>query len=335
LQIERALSCLKELGARSVILFCHQNADPDSLCSAYALGGLLRRMYPSSQISIASPGGLSRLSRKIAQEIGISVTDNPSLASSDLVFLVDVNTVEQLSSWKEHIEKLSIPLFVVDHHAIHPDTERLATYMLVDEESRSTAEIVYRLWQRAGYEFDKSEALSIFLGIAYDTKHFAIARSDTFRVVVDLIDHGVDVEEALRLMAIPLPRSERVARLKAVSRIKIHRIGDWLVATSEIAAFQASAARVLLRVGADVAIVGGIKEGELRVSLRSTQHFFEKTHLHLGREVAAPLGREIAGAGGGHAMAAGFNGVGELETCLTFMIARIREFLLSSDQRRP
>jgi hypothetical protein len=132
----------------------------------------------------------------------------------------------------------------------------------------------------------------------------------------------------------PIDLSERLARLKAVGRAKIHRIGEWVVAMSEISAFQASAARALLDVGADVAIVGGVKDGELRISLRSTQVFFEKTGLHLGRDIAAAIGSEIEGAGGGHGMSAGVNGKGDLEACLGKSLWLIRENLKATEDSR-
>jgi len=331
LQIEEMTALLEEREVKSALLFCHHNADPDSICSAYAFGELLKKIRSGMEVSIVAPGGLSKLSRHVAEILDVVPAKSPSLSSADLIVLLDVNTLEQLAGWGERIKGLTTPIIVIDHHAPHPETRKLAAYMIVDEGATSTAEIIYRLWKESGIDFTPREAMALFFGIAYDTRHFALARSDTFRIVVDLIDHGIDVEESLQMITSPLDLSERLARLKAVGRARIHRLGEWVVAISEISAFQASAARALLKVGADVAIVGGVRDGELRISLRSTQVFFKKTGLHLGRDVATPLGEEIDGAGGGHGMSAGVNGRGDLMLCLDRGLSLIRERLSPSD----
>ncbi len=328
MQIEEVTAFLKERKGNSAVLFCHHNADLDSLCSAYAFGELLKRVNPGVEVTIAVPGGLSKLSRRVAQDLDIIVTPSPSISPTDIVVLLDVNTLEQLAGWGERIRNLAVPLLIIDHHAPHPETQKLSASLIVDEDATSTAEIVYRLWRESGIDIARHEALALFLGIAYDTRHFALAKSDTFRIVVDLIDRGVDVEKARRMVTLPMELSERLARLKAADRAKIHRIGEWIIAVSEVNAFQASAARALLRVGVDVAIVGGETDGELRISLRATQGFFEKTGLHLGRDVAAIVGKDIDGAGGGHGMAAGVNGKGDLATCLGTSLRLIREKLV-------
>jgi nanoRNase/pAp phosphatase (c-di-AMP/oligoRNAs hydrolase) len=134
--------------------------------------------------------------------------------------------------------------------------------------------------------------------------------------VADLIDAGVNAQEALALLSIPMEESERIARLKASKRIKLLKIGEWLIVLSHVGAYQASAARALISLGAHVVIVAGQKGDKLRISMRASQDFYRKTNFHLGRELAKPLGEHFRGMGGGHAVAAGMNGIGEVEVCL-------------------
>ncbi len=333
MQIERIVAFLKEKCITSVVLFCHRNADLDSFGSAFSFGELLKRINPGLQISIVAPGGLSRLSKRLAETLHIEITDSPPLSAVDIVVLLDVNTVMQLGDWGERIRSLEVPILIIDHHAPHPETQKLAAYSFLDETAASTAEIVYHFWIETGFDITDREALALFLGIAYDTRHFAIANSETFQTIVDLIDHGIDVKEALQMITIPLELPERLARLKAAGRAKIHRICSWVVAVSETSTFQASACRALLKLGADVAVVGGVKNEELRISLRSTSDFFRKTGLHLGRDVAVPLGIAIDGAGGGHEMAAGANGRGDPVTSLEIGLDLIKERLILSQDR--
>ncbi|UCD73116.1 MAG: DHH family phosphoesterase [Candidatus Bathyarchaeota archaeon] len=327
MQIEEVVAFLKEKSIRSVVLFCHHNADLDSFGSAFGFGELLKRINPGLQVSIVTPGGLSRLSKRLAEKLRVEITDSPPLSAADMVVLLDVNTVIQLDDWGDRIRSLEVPILLIDHHAPHPETQKLASFSVLDETAASTAEIVYRFWRETGFDIAYQEALALFLGIAYDTRHFALANSETFQTILDLIDHGIEVKEALQMIAVPLELPERLARLKAVGRAKIHRICSWVVAVSETSAFQASACRALLKVGADVAVVGGVKDEKLRISLRSTGDFFRKTGLHLGRDVAVPLGIAIDGAGGGHEMAAGANGRGDPVASLEMGLDLIRERL--------
>ena len=165
-------------------------------------------------------------------------------------------------------------------------------------------------------ELTETEAKALFLGIAFDTRHFILANSVTFNIIVELIEVGVDAKEALSLLSLPMDFSERVARLKASQNMMLKRVNNWLMVSSQVSAFQSSAARALLRLGAHVAVVAGQRERMLQISLRSCQDFYEKTGIHLGRDIANPLGEKIHGMGGGHSTAAGVNGIGDVEAAL-------------------
>ncbi|HSQ49088.1 MAG TPA: hypothetical protein VLL96_05330, partial [Candidatus Deferrimicrobiaceae bacterium] len=60
---------------------------------------------------------------------------------------------------------------------------------------------------------------------------------------------------------------------------------------------------------------------------RSTRQFREIAGVHLGVDIATPLGAYLEGVGGGHAMAAGVSGKGSiqdaLKQCLTLLKAKI------------
>ena len=107
--------------------------------------------------------------------------------------------------------------------------------------------------------------------------------------------------------------SERVARLKATRRTRLFKVNQWIIALSHVSAYQASAARALIELGAHVAAVAGTKNEDIEISLRSSLDFFKQTQIHLGRDIAKPLGEYLHGMGGGHATAAGVNGKGDVE----------------------
>jgi nanoRNase/pAp phosphatase (c-di-AMP/oligoRNAs hydrolase) len=129
------------------------------------------------------------------------------------------------------------------------------------------------------------------------------------------------------MLSLPMDFSERVARLKACKRAKFFKIGEWIIAFSHVSAYQASAARAIMDIGAHVAIVAGQKNESLEISMRCTRDFQEKTGVHLGKDIAKPLGEQLRGMGGGHSTAAGVNGIGDVETGLKWCLRLFKEKL--------
>jgi nanoRNase/pAp phosphatase (c-di-AMP/oligoRNAs hydrolase) len=76
-----------------------------------------------------------------------------------------------------------------------------------------------------------------------------------------------------------------------------------------------------------LAIVAGKRNDELTLSFRSTRDFVEGTGMHLGSDLARPLGSRMDGMGGGHATAAGANVKGEVNQALNTALSIVRDFL--------
>jgi len=307
---------LESLDARHVVLLCHHNADPDAVCSAYALKSLLKQVNPRLEIEIGAAHGISRLSKHLLEHIPIDVKDSPSVENADVIFMLDTNTIQQLDSLANSVKSGKAPIIVIDHHAAHPETLKLAKLCITNEESSSTCEIVYSFYKQTNIKVGEDEAKALFLGIAFDTRHFVLANSSTLKNIAELVDLGVNAQEALPLLSLPMDFSERVARLKASRRVKLFKINEWIVALSHVSAYQASAARALIELGADIAAVAGQKNGSIEVSLRAAGEFCKQSGIHLGKDVAKPLGEYLHGMGGGHSSAAGANGVGDAELAL-------------------
>jgi nanoRNase/pAp phosphatase (c-di-AMP/oligoRNAs hydrolase) len=125
--------------------------------------------------------------------------------------------------------------------------------------------------------------------------------------------------------------SERVARLKASRRTRLFKIGEWIIALSHVSAYQASAARAMIELGAHVAAVAGEKHESIEISLRSSLEFYKQTNIHLGKDIAKPLGEYLHGMGGGHATAAGINGVGDVEIGLKQCLRLLKEKLANQN----
>ena len=318
---------LDESNARFIVLLCHHNADPDAICSAYALASLLKRLRPNAEFEIGAAQGISRLSKHILDYLSIVVNMQPNVEKADAIVLLDTNTIQQLDNLAEKVQSSRAPLIVIDHHVAHPETQRQAKLCITNEESSSTCEIIYGLFKETGITANVNEAKALFLGITFDTRHFILANSSTLKTVAELIDVGVNAQQALGMLSLPMDFSERVARLKACRRVKLFKIGNWIIAFSHVSAYQASAARSMIEIGAHVAAVAGQKNENIEISLRCTREFYEKTGIHLGKDIAKPLGEYLHGMGGGHSTAAGVNGVGDVETGLQRCLRLLKERL--------
>lgn len=216
-------------------------------------------------------------------------------------------------------------LIIVDHHHPHPDTVRIANQMIVDESAAAAAEVVYRLFEASKKKPERTVATALMAALFVETKHFLLARDSTFEVASKLFQAGADPRHLSGMLGSPMSRSERVARLKAAERSRVTLLGSWIIVTSELGSYQSSAARAFLSLGAHVSFVAGEVREKVRVNMRATEDFYEKTGAHLARDVAIPLGKLLDGVGGGHPTAAGLTASGSVGDILTACIARLRE----------
>jgi phosphoesterase RecJ-like protein len=302
---------LERLLCGHTLILSHHNADPDAIGSAFALQQLLSSLKPPASADIYLPGGATLLSKKIMVGLGIVVLDDPSIDDYELLLVCDTATLRQLEAWGDLVSSAEIPKIFIDHHSPHPEVSKISSLHLVDEEASSTCEIVYTIYKKYGITPSSATARVLMLGILFDSKHLRLARSRTIQYVSELLKIDGSMEEIFGLLATKRERSENIARLKAAQRMSLHMVGDWTIATSQLSSYQSSAARALIGLGGDVAIVAGRRKKALKASFRSSQVFHESSHVHLGRDLAMPLGEMFSGAGSGHPTAAGFNGKGD------------------------
>jgi len=278
-------------------------------------------------VHLITPDGVSRVSRQILSRIPMRPLQPEDLRSYDIVLTVDTNTVSQLGKYQSLLEEFKGPIVVIDHHNPDPRTGKIATHSFPNDEASSTTQIVYGFYRDFRLLPRRLVAFAIFVGLAYDTRHFALASSKAFQIAGELVSRGIDARKAMRLLQVPMTDSEKIARLKGSQRLLIRRVKGWLLAMSHVGSHQASVARALIMLGADVVIVAGEKKNQVRVSLRSTQDFYDKTGIHLGRDVARPVGALIQGAGGGHGLSSGVYGCGKAKVALERCVEAIEKNL--------
>jgi len=285
-------------------------------------------LKPSASADIYLPGGATLLSKKIMDELGIMALDDASIDDYELLLVCDTATLRQLEAWGDVVSSAVISKIFVDHHSLHPEVSKISSLHLVDEEASSTCEIVYTIYKKYGITPSSTTARALMLGIIFDSKHLHLATSRTIQYVSELLQLDGSLEEIFGLLAMKRGRPENIARLKAAQRMSLHMVGDWTIATSRLSSYQSSAARALIGLGGDVAIVAGGRKKALKASFRSSEGFLQKSHVHLGRDLAMPLGERFSGAGSGHPTAAGFNGEGDPKEFLKEALVLLTELLV-------
>ncbi len=325
MSFKELIKTLEDTRASFVLLLCHRSADADAICSAYALQGLLKRFLPDVVFEIGCPQGVNKPAKQLFEHLPITVNLKPNIESAEVIVLLDMNTVEQLDEVADVIKKSPAPKIIIDHHAPSAETTQICKVCVVDEKAAANCELIYRLFSQAEVEPTLNEAKALFVGIAFDTRHFALANSPTFEILAKLVATGIDAQQTLALFAMPIDPSERVAKLKACKRAKIVKVEGWIIALSHVSAYQAPAAKALVDLGAHMAAVAGKKGAKVELSLRCTRQFNELAGVHLGTDIAAPLGEFLDGVGGGHAMASGVSGKGEIQQALKQCLLLVKQ----------
>lgn len=331
MSFSNVLTLIDEKKARQVLILCHSNADPDALGSAFALQGLLKRLRPNIKTIIGTEQGINQLSKNLINHIPITFKSNPNVEKADIIILIDTNTIQQLGALADKLESTKIPIIVIDHHASHPKTSKTAKLSITDEKSPSTCEIIYNFYKQQKIKPNINESIALILGIASDTRHFSLGNTSTFKTISELSKVGVNIKQILTYLATPMIFSERIARIKASKRIQIKKIKNWIIAFSHVGSYQASAARAIIDLGAHMVVIAGIKGEKIEISLRSSSEFNKKTGIHLGKDIAQPLGEFLQGMGGGHVSAAGLTGKGELEIAFKECLSLIEQIIENRD----
>lgn len=289
--------------SRAAIL-CHRHADPDTYLSAFALSRMLRDLTPKASVSIVTPDGMSILTKKLAESFPQGGVEEEEEDDYDLILAVDIGRSELLGeAWSEKLRRSRARKILVDHHPL----QEAAPYdqTLVDTTSSSAAELVFLLAKQWGVGVDRQTAQALLIAIIFDSQFLSLASARTLRTVLELIEAGASLEEAKASLRSPPDYGEVIAKLKAARRSKIYRCKGWVIAVSTVGSFQANVARSLTQLGADLALVVGRTDSELRGSLRAHQRFNAETKIHVGSDVAEAISRG-RGYGGGHPTAASF-----------------------------
>ncbi len=311
---------LRRIKGSSILIIGHPNADPDAVFSGLALKRLLLMMRPGLSTHFGAPESISEASKRILSELGFEDTIilDPS-PDYDAIIMVDTSRLEQIGWLSEGVKGKAV--YLIDHHMPDEKTLRLVKAALVDPEAPSTAELVFALYRSAGLKPEEKVAAGLLAALVYETRRFMFARPSTFRIVAELVKYCGGYRDVLRLVRAEMSYSERVARLKAASRLRLYIVDRVLIAVSHVGAYEGSAARALVELGADIAIVGSEDEG-CRISSRRRGGIDVDLSMVLSR-----VAREFNGVGGGHPGAAGLKAEAPLDKVFSKILDVLGEVL--------
>ncbi|MFP4116735.1 MAG: DHH family phosphoesterase [Candidatus Aenigmatarchaeota archaeon] len=281
-------------GSEDILILAHHNADIDAVASGIALYEFL-----VGDVALGVPDTVSKGAKELAG--GYEFLKNPDLENFKTLLIVDCPSTDQLGS--ADIRSFEGTIMLIDHHS-PGDLYEFADFKYTDSKARSTAELVYELFED---EPNKKASEAMICGMVADTSHLRFADEKQFRYISELLPKsGKSYSDILSTLSTPVDRSERIARLKAASRLDNYDIGGKLVSFSEVGSFEAASARSFLKLGSDVSVVFSKRGEEMRVSGRCRRGLTDK--VHLGEDVFSELEEELQGSAGGHDAAASGNG---------------------------
>lgn len=293
------VSILKSKKIEKVLILTHQSADPDGLGSCLALKEGLSQIGISSKVGV--PQSIGKFCKTTFGDWISQVEINPEIEDYDLVFVLDTSSSPQLNPLE-----IKGKIVLIDHH-LPGDLEKKAEFKFIRKNAKSTSQLIYCLLEELNVEINEEMAELLLIGLIYDSRHLKLAEKKEFEVLIKLLQKSrLSYGEILEKMHSPPELSERIARLKASRRSELYKINGYVVLFSKISSFEGSSANSLVKMGADIAIVGCIRKNEIRISGRGRRNILE--HVDLAEDVFKKLEDIIQGQAGGHNLAASGNG---------------------------
>jgi phosphoesterase RecJ-like protein len=190
--METIISLLRD--KHRFVLTTHVNPDGDAIGSEVALAAWLTEAGKQVRIINHSPTPAIYRFLDPAGDIRTyePLRDAAELAEADVIIVVDANQPGRLRSMETALLHSRARKICIDHH-LEPDG--FADHYLIEEESTSTGEILFRLLGRLTEErFSPTVATALYCAILTDTGSFRYPRVDPeiHRIAARLIECGAD-----------------------------------------------------------------------------------------------------------------------------------------------
>ncbi|UCG00483.1 MAG: DHH family phosphoesterase [Candidatus Heimdallarchaeota archaeon] len=285
-----------------IVLVMHSQADPDTVGAAIGLTHLIQVINPNLEIRTLKPT-LSALGHSLLEfaNFHLDPIESSHIISPALCVLLDTNFIDpQLVTPRRQFA-------VIDHH-IRTQLEVEVAFDYQFSSFRATTEIIASWYYNEDISLTQQVIKGLLAGIIFDTRRFLHADEELFKCVNFLLSNNSNVYiETMNLFSSSRTQSEKLACIKAAQRMKRFHINSKILLLSYVSSFEAAAARSLISLGGDIAIVIANRKQETRISFRTTLALPKETGISLGRDIIPDLINQFGGTGGGHDSAAGYN----------------------------
>jgi len=155
-------------GKKRLLIIAHDNPDPDSIASGWALARVLRRIC-KIQVDFAYGGIIGRAENQTMTrilEVPVKPLEIVDVESFDAFAMVDCQPDTGNSSLPDGV----IPTIVIDHHPLRPQTKDSPFYD-VREDYGAAASILTEYLDEADVKVDSRLATALFYAIKTETQN--------------------------------------------------------------------------------------------------------------------------------------------------------------------
>jgi bifunctional oligoribonuclease and PAP phosphatase NrnA len=282
--------------------FClsgHQNPDADVVGSQLALASLIRRTGFDKQIDIINSGSPPK---SLAFLNGFDRIENKEqvVGHYDCVVVFECSGPDRMGNIID-LKTQAKTVVNIDHHLHNPNFGHVN---FVEPTTSSTAELIFKIYKRAGVTPTPQEAMCIFSGLVADTGWFRYGNTTpaSLSAAAELLQAGVHVEELAERLYMTQSKAALDLLGWVVSHMTLHYDGRVALLTLPESVYQNFHAgpddvEEIVNFGLKIESVCASvflkeKKGQIKVSLRSKARYdINQVACHFG--------------GGGHRNASG------------------------------
>ena len=189
--------------AADIVVIGHVNPDGDAIGSTLAWTNYLLSEGKSVSLIVPDkyPDFLNWLPNtdKILRHDKHPEKTELLVATADLIFCLDLNTLSRTEALADHIASAKAAKVLIDHH---PNPDDLFNLTISHPEMSSTSELVFRLvWQLGAFErLGHHFAVPCYCGMMTDTGGFTFnsTRPEIFFIISQLLTKGIDKDKIYR-----------------------------------------------------------------------------------------------------------------------------------------
>lgn len=206
-------------GKRRLLIVTHDNPDPDTIATGWALLRLVRRLR-RMRVDLAYGGIIGRGENRAMKEVlkvPLQRLETLDSAFYDAVALVD----SQPGTGNNSLPPGILPIIVIDHHPVRRGTREVPFYDIREDYGASVT-IISEYLLAAGMRIDRLLATAIFYAIKTETKNLGreASRAD-IRVFLELFPL-VDNHALSQIEHPPIPRTYFSMIDQAIEGTRLH-----------------------------------------------------------------------------------------------------------------